>query len=60
MSAGNTSIIDVSTSLKKWQFFVTHTIRQTEITAVQDSRVKNTPPIKELCPQKKLLVLIIS
>jgi len=53
MSAGNTSIIDVSTSLKKWQFVVTHKIRQNENTAFEDSRVKNTSPVKKLCPQKK-------
>jgi hypothetical protein len=53
MSAGNTNIIYISTSLNKWQFVVTHTISLTEITAFQNSMVKNTPPVKMLCPQKK-------
>jgi hypothetical protein len=41
----------------KQQFVVTHTIRQTEVTALQDRWVANTPCAKLLCPQKKLLSL---
>ena len=39
---------------------LTHTIPQTEITALLDNWVKNTPSIKMVCPQKKLLLLILS
>jgi len=39
----------------KWQFVVTHTILQTEISALLDSWVTNTPSVKMLCPQKNLL-----
>ena len=40
--------------LMKRQFVVTHTILQTEISALLDSWVTNTP-VKMLCPQKNLL-----
>jgi len=41
-------------SLMKRQFVVvTHTNRQTEIPALLDSWVTNTPAAKMLCPQKK-------
>jgi hypothetical protein len=46
----NTYVLDIS--LMKEQFVVTHTIRQTEIPALLDSWVTNTPSIKMLCPQK--------
>jgi hypothetical protein len=39
-------------SLMKQQFVVTYTIRQTEILAVLDSWVANTPSAKILCPRK--------
>jgi hypothetical protein len=40
--------------LTKRQFIVTHTIRQTEIPALMDSCVTNTPSVKMLCPQKNI------
>ena len=36
----------------KQQFFITHTIFQTEIPALMDSWVTNQPSVKMLCPQK--------
>jgi len=36
----------------KWQFVITHTIRQIEIAALLASLVANTPSVKMLCPQK--------
>ena len=39
-------------SLMKQQFVVTHTIRQTEIPALLDDWLTNTPCVKMLCPQK--------
>jgi hypothetical protein len=36
----------------KQQFVVTHTIRQTEIPALPDSSVTDTPSVKMLCPQQ--------
>ena len=41
----------------KWQFNVTHTIRQTQIPALLNSWVTNTPSVKMLCPQKNCLFL---
>jgi hypothetical protein len=38
-------------SLMKRQFVVSHTTRQTEIPALIDSCVTNTPFVKMLCPQ---------
>jgi hypothetical protein len=43
----------------KQQFVITLTIRQTEIPALLDSWVTNTPSVKMLCPQKKKLLAII-
>jgi len=40
-------------SLNKQQFVVTHTIRQTEIPALLNGLVTNTPSVKILYPQKK-------
>ena len=37
----------------KRQFFVSHTIRQTEISALLDRWVTNTPSVKMVYPQKK-------
>jgi hypothetical protein len=34
----------------KWQFVITQTICQTEIPALLDSWVTNTPSVKILCP----------
>jgi hypothetical protein len=42
-------------SLIKQKFVVAHTISQTEIRAVLDSWVRNTPSVKMLCPQKKII-----
>lgn len=39
----------------QWQFVVTHTILQTEISALLDSRVTITPAVKMLCPHKNVL-----
>ena len=39
-------------SLMKRQFVVTHTIRQTEMPALLDSCVTNTPSVKTFYPQK--------
>jgi hypothetical protein len=39
----------------KQQFVVTHTIRQTEIPALLDRWVTNTPSVKMPCPQKNCL-----
>jgi hypothetical protein len=39
-------------SLMKQQFVVAHTIRQTEIPAVLDCWVTNTPSVKILCQRK--------
>jgi len=39
----------------KWQFIVTHTIRQTQIPALPDSWAANTPSVKMLCPQNNCL-----
>jgi hypothetical protein len=41
----------------KRQFVVTHMIRQTEILALLDSSVKNTPSVKMARPQNKFLSL---
>ena len=38
----------------KQQFFLTHTIHQTEIPALLDSWVTNTQIVKMLCPQQKI------
>jgi hypothetical protein len=46
-------------SLMKQQFVATHTIRQTEIFALLDSWVRNTPSVKMLCPQKKKNFLLV-
>jgi hypothetical protein len=40
------------TLLMKQQVVVTHKFRQTEIPAVLDSWVTNTPSVKILCPRK--------
>ena len=45
-------------SLMKRKFVITHKIRQTEIPALPDSQVTNTPSVKMLCPQTKFLVLV--
>lgn len=47
-------------SLIKQQFVITHTIHHTDIHTLLDSWVTKTPPVKMLCPQKKLLLLIPS
>jgi hypothetical protein len=44
-------------SLMKQQFSVTRTIRQSEITALLDGWVRNTPSVKMLCPQTSHLPL---
>jgi hypothetical protein len=41
----------------KWQCIGTHTIRQTQFSALIDSWVTSTPSIKMLCPQKNCLFL---
>ena len=41
------------------QFVVAHTIRRTEIPALLDSWVTNTPSLKMLCPQKKKISLYV-
>jgi len=38
----------------KQKFVITYAIRQTEILALLDSWVTNTPSVKMLCPQKKI------
>jgi hypothetical protein len=43
-------------ALMKWQFVVTHTIRQTGIPALLYSWVTKTPPVKILCKQNFLFV----
>ena len=43
--------------MTKQQFVVTHTIPQTEILALLDRCVKNTPSIKILCLQKNWFCL---
>ena len=45
----------INTSLMTQQTAVTHTLRQTEIPALPDSSVTNTPSIKLLCPQQNCL-----
>jgi len=45
--------------LMKQQFVITHTVHQTEILALLDSWVTNTPSVKMVCTQK-LLSLIFS
>ena len=42
-------------SLMEQQFVVTHTICQSDIPALLDSRVTNTPSVKMLCPEKNCL-----
>jgi len=37
----------------KWQYVVTHTVCQTEISALLDTWFKNTPSVKMLFLQKK-------
>ena len=44
-----------SISLLIWQLVITHKIDHTEIHALLDIRVANTPFIKMLCPQKNCL-----
>ena len=39
----------------KWQFVVTRTVCQTEIPALPDSGLTNTPSVKMLCPQTSCL-----
>jgi hypothetical protein len=46
-----------SISFMKQQFVVTHTIRQTEISALPDSQVTNTTPVKILYPHKNCFYL---
>jgi len=43
----------------KEQVVVTHTIHQTEISALLESWVKNTTSVKMLCPQKLLLLVFL-
>jgi hypothetical protein len=43
---------DLTTSLVKRQFVVTHTIRQTEIPAMLNSWTTNTPSVSIFCPHK--------
>lgn len=45
------------TVFRKGQFVVPHTTDQSEIPALQDSWVTNTPSVKMLCPQKNCLSL---
>lgn len=47
----------IKISLMKWQIVVTHTICKTEILALLDSLVTNTPSNKILCQQKNGLSL---
>jgi len=48
-------------SLMKWQFVaVTNTVPPAEIPPLLDSWITNTPAVKMLCPQHKLLVLTFS
>ena len=42
----------IKISLMKWQVVITHTICQTEILALLDTLVTNTPSNKILCQQK--------
>jgi hypothetical protein len=44
----------INISLTKQQIVVAHTIRQTEIPALLDSWVINTPSVKLLCSQKRI------
>jgi len=43
----------------RWQFVITHAILHTEFRTLLDSWVTDTPAIKMLCPQKKLLALYL-
>jgi len=43
----------------KQQVVITHTIHQTEISALLESRVKNTTSVKIMCPQKLLLLVFL-
>ena len=43
----------------KQQFVVTHTIRQTEIRALMDSSVTNTPSVNISYPHPKKKILLI-
>jgi len=40
----------------KQQFVVSHTTRQTEISALVDSLVTKSPSVRILCPQKKIVL----
>jgi hypothetical protein len=44
--------------LMKQEFAVTHTIRQTKISALADSCVTNTPSVKMPWPQKKIVSIV--
>jgi hypothetical protein len=44
-------------SLIKRQFVVSHTISQTEISALRDNLVTDTPSVKTFCPQNNCLSL---
>jgi hypothetical protein len=48
------TISNENKSVTKRQFDVSHTIHQTEIPALQDNWVTNTPSVKTFCPQKKI------
>ena len=41
----------------KGEIVVTHTINQTDIPALLDTRVTNTPSVKMLCPQNNCMSL---
>jgi hypothetical protein len=41
----------------KQQFFITHTIRRTQIPALLASRIINAPSVKTLCPQTNFFSL---
>ena len=45
--------------LMKQQFFMTHKIRQTDISALLDSCITKAPSVKILCPQKNFFLLYI-
>jgi len=43
----------------KQQFFMTHKIRQTDISALLDSCITNAHSVKMLCPQNNFVLLYI-
>jgi len=43
----------------KQQFVITHTMHQTELPALLDSWVTNTPSVKMLYPQKKIYYIFV-